>query len=210
MNKIAEGAEAIIYLHDNKIIKERARKLYRHPEIDERIRKKTTRFESRLLEKAAKIIPVPKILHSDDKAMKIEMEFIDGKKLRDAVDSLSKEEKEDIFKRIGIKLAKLHNANIIHGDLTTSNIILREKIYFIDFGLGFISEKIEDKAVDLRLLRKAIESKHHKDAKELLHHVLEGYKSEIKEFSAISKQLEKVEGRGRYRQKEKRVKKASD
>src|SRR3989344_3466441 len=129
MKKLAEGAEAIIYLHDNKIIKERVRKLYRHPDIDEKIRKKNTRFESRLLEKAAKLIPVPKILHSDDKAMKIEMEFIEGKKLRDAVDELSNGEKKDIFNKVGLKLAKLHNANIIHGDLTTSNIILREKVY---------------------------------------------------------------------------------
>ena len=204
MKKLAEGAEAIIYLHDNKIIKERVRKLYRHPDIDEKIRKKNTRFESRLLEKAAKLIPVPKILHSDDKAMKIEMEFIEGKKLRDAVDELSNEEKKDIFNKIGLKLAKLHNANIIHGDLTTSNIILREKVYFIDFGLGFISERMEDKAVDLRLLRKAIESKHYQHAKDLLHFIMEGYKSEVKDFEKLSKQLEKIEGRGRYRQKQKR------
>lgn len=206
MEKIAQGAEAIIYLHGNKIIKERVKKLYRHPEIDERLRKKTTRFESRLLEKASKLIPVPKIIHTDDKAMKIEMEFIEGPKLRDAVDKLSEKEKKDIFKRVGIKLAKLHNANIIHGDLTTSNIILREKIYFIDFGLGFVSEKIEDKAVDLRLLRKAIESKHYMDAAELLNSIMHGYKSEIREFETISRQLEKIEGRGRYRQKAKRVK----
>lgn len=204
MEKIAQGAEAIIYLHDNKIIKERVRKLYRHPEIDERLRKKTTRFESRLLEKAAKLIPVPKLLHADDKAMKIEMEFIEGKKLRDAVDYLSETERKDIFNKIGLKLAKLHNANIIHGDLTTSNIILREKVYFIDFGLGFISERVEDKAVDLRLLRKAIESKHYNHADKLLCYILEGYKSEIREFNSIIKQLEKVEGRGRYRQKAKR------
>ena len=206
MKKLAEGAEAIIYLHDNKIIKERIRKLYRHPEIDEKLRRKTTRFESRLLEKASKLIPVPKLLHSDDKAMKIEMEFIEGKKLRDAVDYLTEKEKKDIFNKVGLKLAKLHNANIIHGDLTTSNIILREKVYFIDFGLGFISERIEDKAVDLRLLRKAIQSKHYNHAKKLLDYILEGYKSEIKEFNSIIKQLEKVEGRGRYRQKAKRVK----
>lgn len=206
MEKIAQGAEAIIYLHNNKIIKERVKKLYRHPEIDERLRRKTTRFESRLLEKAAKLIPVPKVIHTDDKAMKIEMEFIEGKKLRDAVDYLSEDEKKDIFKKVGLKLAKLHNANIIHGDLTTSNIILREKVYFIDFGLGFISERIEDKAVDLRLLRKAIQSKHYQHAEKLLDYILEGYKSEIKEFNLIIKQLQKVEDRGRYRQKAKRVK----
>ncbi|MEK7243912.1 MAG: KEOPS complex kinase/ATPase Bud32, partial [Thermodesulfobacteriota bacterium] len=144
--KIAQGAEAIIWLDGNKIVKERINKLYRHPEIDKRIRQKTTRQETKLLEKAAKEVPVPKLLKSCDKAMVIEMEFIEGKKLRDLVDSMSKEERKDIFKRVGKKVAKLHNIDIIHGDLTTSNMIVREKVYFIDFGLGFVSSKVEDKA----------------------------------------------------------------
>ena len=62
--------------------------MYRHPEIDKRIRQKTTRQETKLLEKAAKEVPVPKLLKSCDKAMVIEMEFIEGKKLRDLVDSM--------------------------------------------------------------------------------------------------------------------------
>lgn len=199
--KIAQGAEAIIWLDGDRIIKERIKKLYRHPEIDKRIRQKTTRQETKLLEKAAKEVPVPKLLKSCDKAMVIEMEFIEGKKLRDLVDSMSSSERRDVFKRVGKKVAKLHNLNIIHGDLTTSNMIVREKVYFIDFGLGFVSSKVEDKAVDLHLLKQALASKHHKQFEECFSAVMEGYKAEIKDFSAVEKRFKKVEERGRYKEK---------
>ncbi|MDD4878186.1 MAG: KEOPS complex kinase/ATPase Bud32 [Candidatus Nanoarchaeia archaeon] len=199
--KIAQGAEAIIWLDGNKIVKERIKKLYRHPEIDKRIRQKTTRQEAKLLEKAVSEVPVPKILKSCDKAMVIEMEFIEGNKLRDLVESMTKEERKDVFKRVGKKVAKLHNLDIIHGDLTTSNMIVREKVYFIDFGLGFVSSKVEDKAVDLHLLKQALASKHHRQFEECFSSVMEGYKQEIKDFSAVEKRLKKVEERGRYKEK---------
>jgi len=201
MKKIAQGAEAIIWLKDNKIVKERIEKKYRHTDIDKRIRKKTTRFEARLLEKAREIIPVPKVLKSCDKAMIIEMEFIEGKKLRDEIDNMSSKERKEIFQRVGKKVAKLHNKNIIHGDLTTSNMLIREKIYFIDFGLGFISQKVEDKAVDLHLLHRALESKHYKHFEELFNAVMKGYKEEINDFKEIEDRLEKVKKRGRYKNK---------
>lgn len=199
--KIAQGAEAIIWLNGDKIVKERVKKLYRHPDIDKRIRQKTTRQEAKLLEKAAAEVPVPKVLKSCDKAMVIEMEFIEGKKLRDMVESMTKKELRGVFKRVGKKVAKLHNMDVIHGDLTTSNMVVREKIYFIDFGLGFISSKVEDKAVDLHLLKQALASKHHKQFEEAFDAVMEGYKAEIKDFSAVEKRLKKVEERGRYKEK---------
>ncbi len=201
MKKIAQGAEAIIWLKDDKIVKERLRKKYRHTDIDKKIRKKTTRFESRLLEKAREIVPVPKVLDSCDKLMVIEMEFIEGEKLRDEIAKMNPEERKKAFKDVGKNVAKLHNRNIIHGDLTTSNMIVREKIYFIDFGLGFVSQKVEDKAVDLHLLHRALESKHHEHFKELFDAVMKGYKDEIEDFEKIEERLEKVKKRGRYKSK---------
>ncbi|MFH1065483.1 MAG: KEOPS complex kinase/ATPase Bud32 [Nanoarchaeota archaeon] len=199
--KIAQGAEAIIWLDGDKIVKERIKKLYRHEDIDSARRKKTTRFEARLMERAGKIIPVPKVHSACDKAMVIEMEFIEGKKLRDLVDSMTKEERADVFKRVGKKVAKLHNIDVIHGDLTTSNMIVREKVYFIDFGLGFVSSKVEDKAVDLHLLKQALASKHHRQFEECFDAVMHGYKEEIKDFKAVEKRMKKVEERGRYKEK---------
>ncbi|MFH1972907.1 MAG: KEOPS complex kinase/ATPase Bud32 [archaeon] len=201
MKLIQQGAEAKIFYKDGTIIKERVKKEYRHESIDSFIRKKNTRQEVRLLQKASKLIPVPDVIDSCDKEMVIKMEFLEGKKLRDVVDEMDSKERKKIFERVGKKIAKLHNEHIIHGDLTTSNLILKDKIYFIDFGLGFISTKIEDKAVDLHLIKKALESKHYKHAEESFYAVLKGYKKESKEFSKVWNRFEKVCGRGRYKKK---------
>ncbi len=200
MKLLSQGAEAKIFLEDGRIIKERTSKSYRHPELDLKIRRRTTRFESRLLERAAKLIPVPKILKNCDKKMEIEMEFLDGKKLRDAVDSMTPEKRKKTFITVGKQIAKLHNADIIHGDLTTSNMILcKGKVYFIDFGLGFISPKTEDKAVDMHLLKQALESKHYRHFEECYKAAMEGYESESNDFKKLDERLKKVEGRGRYK-----------
>lgn len=196
---IQQGAEAKIFYKDGTVIKERIKKTYRHEEIDKVIRKSSTRREAKLLEKAGKLIPVPKVISSCDKEMKIEIEYIEGKKLRDVVAKVSAKERKDLFKRVGKKIAKLHNEHIIHGDLTTSNLILKDKIYFIDFGLGFISTKVEDKAVDLHLIERALDSKHYKHAKESFEAVLEGYKEESKDFDAVMIRFSKVALRGRYK-----------
>ena len=92
---------------------------------------------------------------------KIIMPFINGKKLSEHLDEFPLTKQKQICKQIGKSIAKLHKNNIIHGDLTTSNMILKDnKTYFIDFGLGFISQRYEDKAVDLHLLKQALEAKH--------------------------------------------------
>ena len=196
MELIQQGAEAKIFYKDGTIIKDRIKKTYRHESIDAVIRRGNTRRETKLLQKAAEHIPVPKVIDSCDKEMRIEMEFIEGEKLRDVVDSI---DRKDIFTRVGRKIAKLHNAHIIHGDLTTSNIIVHDKVYFIDFGLGFVSTKVEDKAVDLHLIKKALESKHYKHAEECFNYIVDGYKKESKEFTAIMNRFEKVTKRGRYK-----------
>jgi len=79
-------------------------------------------------------------------------------------------------------------------------MILKDKnIYFIDFGLGFFSIKLEDKAVDIHLFRQALESKHYKTAEECFKYIVEGYKKESKDFNEVMNRLEKVEKRGRYK-----------
>jgi TP53 regulating kinase-like protein len=85
--------------------------------------------------------------------------------------------------------------------LTTSNIILNKETYFIDFGLSFFSEKAEDRAVDLHLLKEGLESKHYRIWEECFRCALEAYKKEAKNSEATLKRLEAVEKRGRYRGK---------
>jgi TP53 regulating kinase and related kinases len=194
MEKIAQGAEATIYKEKNKIIKKRLSKRYRIKKLDESLRKFRTRRESKFIDK----LPIlgPKLIKMDDKNMVIEMEFIDGVKVRDVLDkdvSLSKE--------IGKKVAILHNEGMIHGDLTTSNMILNKEIYFIDFGLSFFSHKVEDKAVDLHLLRQALESKHYKIFEKAFKLVLQGYKEKSDNYKAVMQRFEKVEERGRHKHK---------
>lgn len=197
---LAQGAEANIILSNNFIIKDRIPKSYRIKELDEKIRTRRTRSEAKLLEKASQIIFSPKPFFSDDK-FQINMPFIHGKKLSEHLDNFSLNKQKQICGQIGQNIAKLHNSDIIHQDLTTSNMIFVEKedkVYFIDFGLGFISHKIEDKAVDLHLLRQALEAKHFKHWKELIKEVFKSYEKS-KDSKIVLERLKIVEKRGRYK-----------
>jgi len=198
-NIIQSGAEAILIERDGQLIKRRIKKGYRIKEIDDKLRKLRTRKEGKILERAGKVISCPKVIKIDDKDMEIVMEFIDGKKLSRELNNFELKEQKEICKKIGQEVAKLHELDIIHGDLTTSNMILREgKVYLIDFGLGFENGKIEDKAVDLHLIKQALEAKHFEHHKELYKKILEGYE-EYKDSKKVLVQLEKVELRGRYK-----------
>ncbi len=197
MEKIAQGAEALIYTKEGRILKERSPKKYRLKELDDSLRKFRTKREAKFIEKLP--ISGPKLIKIDEQNMIIEMEFIDGPKVRDIL-----EKKIGLSSEIGEKIAILHNNGMIHGDLTTSNMIMNEKykkVYFIDFGLSFFSNKIEDKAVDLHLLRQALESKHHKIFEKAFRLVLEGYKEKSDNYEEIMQRLEKVEERGRNKHK---------
>ncbi len=199
-NLLYQGAEAKISLSNKGdfIIKDRIKKSYRIKEIDDKIRKQRTKAEKKLLEKASKIINAPNPLPLKEFNI-IEMPFIQGKKLSEHLDNFPLEEQREICKKIGENTAKLHDNDIIHGDLTTSNMILSEdKVFFIDFGLGFISKKAEDKAVDLHLLKQALEAKHFKNWKVLFEQIELGYKKS-KEARKVLERLFAVEKRGRYK-----------
>ena len=200
---IQQGAEAKILLDEknNLIVKDRISKSYRHPDLDAQIRKRRTKSETKLLEKAFKIISVPKLIKTDEKE-KIEMQFINGKKLSENLNNFALEKQKEICREIGESVAKLHKENIIHGDLTTSNMILVEdKIYFIDFGLGYISNKTEDKAVDLHLLKHALEAKHFKNCEILIKEISKSYEKILGKIEAkkIFERMKAIEKRGRYR-----------
>ncbi len=333
---LQQGAEAKIFLNekDNLIIKDRISKSYRIPELDKKIIKQRTKAEKKLLEKASKIINSPNPLPLKEINI-IRMPFIEGKKLSDTLNDFSLEKQKQIMKKIGESVSKLHKADIIHGDLTTSNMILvgdksskmnnfnrlilelkklnlpnneyavfgsgplairgireskdidiivklklwnmlakkypiknkkisigsidityeklspwsgninnlidnaevidgirfltlsdtikwkkaygREKdkrdiqliekyqfdkdfqIFLIDFGLGYISKKVEDKAVDLHLLKQALEAKHFAHWKELFEEFQKVYSKDYTESKQIFERIIAVEKRGRYR-----------
>jgi Kae1-associated kinase Bud32 len=205
---IGYGAEAKIILKGDLIIKDRIKKPYRIKEIDEKIRKHRTKTEKKLLEKACKIINAPNPFPLEG-FNKIKMPFIEGKKLSEYLNSLPLKEQKEICKIIGQDVAKLHKNEIIHGDLTTSNIILANNtnkkrgnkkfnLFFIDFGLGYISVKVEDKAVDLHLLKQALEAKHFENWEVLFNEVLKGYEG-YGDSKKIFERLKEIDKRGRYR-----------
>ncbi len=200
MKLLAEGAEASIYLEDGRIVKRRHRKGYRIKELDEKLRVFRTKREAKVMEKLRGIgVAVPKLLTADEKETALEMEFIEGKKLKDM---LSGSNCSEIARAIGEKTAVMHNNSIIHGDLTTSNMIFkRNTVYLIDFGLSFFSDKPEDKAVDIHLFRQALNSSHSKLAGRCFSAFIKGYEEASRSGGEVLKRLEKVEGRGRNKGK---------
>ncbi|MBU4202289.1 MAG: Kae1-associated serine/threonine protein kinase [Candidatus Altiarchaeales archaeon] len=199
MKIVAKGAEANLYMNDGNLVKERIKKEYRVEELDERLRKLRTKRESKLLENAKRVgVPVPRIHKTDVKEKKIVMEFLEGRILKDVIDGGDEKAVKQLSMEIGALIAKLHDHNIVHNDLTTSNMILKDnKVYFIDFGLGMTSTRVEDKAMDLVVLKKALHATHTNMFELMWNSIIDEYarKSENKEILSRIKTIEK---RGRY------------
>ncbi len=197
MKVIGRGAEAILYMSKGNLVKERIKKGYRIDEIDSRLRKRRTRLESRILSKAKRFgVPTPNVMRTEN--YRIIMEFIDGNRLKEMIMDVSSRRRKELAEEIGELVGKLHSSGIVHGDLTTSNMIYRDKIYFIDFGLSFHSLSVEDRAVDLHLLHQAYQSTHFLYLKELWDYTIKGYKNSFDDCENVLKRLEKIRKRGRY------------
>lgn len=208
MQVLYQGAESIIYLDifdgQEAIVKERIAKNYRINQLDKELRKLRTRKEVKLLTDVRKLgIPTPKIFHVDEENHKIIMENIKGNRLKEHLNSISADDVKSICFQLGKQIGKLHSNNITHGDLTTSNMILKDgQIYFIDLSLGEFTQRIEDKAVDMRLLKEAVKSIHFKIFDETWNNILLGYKEEYKNADAVFEQLKEIEKRARYANRE--------
>lgn len=196
---LARGAEAIIEHSGDRIIKKRPSKSYRHELIDKRLRKSRTRREAKVLTKlAAADIPAPILLDMDDKDMRIEMSYLDGRRLRDRLD----EHPRSYAEQVGMLVASMHENHIIHGDLTTSNmLVVQEKIHLIDFGLSFFSHKVEDMAVDLNVLHRTIEATHNKLLGIVWRHIIWSYRRHFEGADEVLARLDKVQSRGRNKNK---------
>ncbi len=145
----------------------------------------------------------PIIYDIDREENSIVMENVEGTIIKeifnDLNDSIPNTQIKNLCEDIGTNIAMLHNCNIIHGDLTSSNMILqKDQIYFIDFGLGMISDLIEDKGVDLLVFKKAISGIHHNIADKCFKSILKGYKNAY-DYEKVVTKVKEVEGRGRYK-----------
>ena len=98
-----QGAEALILLDENIISKKRVKKSYRIPELDEKIRKLRTRSEAKLLERASRVISVPRIIKMDEENKEILMEFVKGKRISNKLENFSRKEQIKIFNLCSLK-----------------------------------------------------------------------------------------------------------
>jgi Kae1-associated kinase Bud32 len=194
MDVLGSGAEATIYVDGAVVSKVRENKAYRIEEIDSALITSRTRREAKILTKlAAAGIAVPKVLSTTKTT--INMDLVPGTKVRDC---LTKTNVSVLSPKIGAILAQMHALDITHGDLTTSNMIWdEEKIWLIDFGLSQVSLRIEDKAVDLHLLKHALESYHHDCFEEAFDLIIKTYSENLTNSVEILERLEIVEKRGR-------------
>jgi TP53 regulating kinase-like protein len=188
-----QGAESVIYRKGDVLVKERLQKAYRIKELDEKIIKQRTKKEVTILKKLNSLnISTPKLIKITSNV--IEMEFINGL----TVKQLDKGDNDlrEVFFEIGKLVSEIHKNNIIHGDLTTSNFIFTNKVFIIDFGLSYVSNKSEDKAVDLYVFEKSVGCAH--DLK-YLDDFYRGY-NEKNEEKEVMERLELVRKRGRKRE----------
>ncbi len=197
---LSRGAEAVIYVDGKNVVKERLKKDYRIPELDKKIIKHRTKSETKILKKASEIVNVPAPLETKNEG-EIIIPLIDGDKLSDKLNSYHEKKQIEVMNKIGVEVGKLHKTGIIHGDLTTSNMILSDgKVWIIDFGLGSFNGKYEQKGVDIHLLKQALEAKHFQNWEKLFYSFEKGYNSvEPKEAKKVFERLVAIEKRGRYR-----------
>lgn len=204
---IKKGAEANLYLADwhgrKVIIKRRLPKSYRLPALDEQIRTYRTIHEPQLMNEAKRAgVPTPTIFLVDIKNATIIMSFIEGKQVKQLLNEVSESSRQSLCEKIGEFIGKLHKHGIIHGDLTTSNMIqnLEGKIFFVDFGLGEKTKELEARGVDLHLMKRALQSIHFTYANKCFDDVIRGYSSvfDAETVKAVLEKIREIERRGRY------------
>jgi TP53 regulating kinase-like protein len=204
---LRKGAEANLVLetwYGIKVIKKiRIPKLYRHPQLDIKLRRQRTIREANMIHDAKNAgVLTPRIFSIDINQAMIIMEYITGTRMKDSLDHVNPIESKQFCIQLGEKIGKLHVHGIIHGDLTTSNIIIdpMEDLVLIDFGLAEYSLEVEKKGIDLHLLKRALDSTHYHDTQEYFSHIMQGYANIIGQHAAlqVQKRVNEIAKRGRY------------
>jgi TP53 regulating kinase-like protein len=204
---IKKGAEASLYLEDwhgqKVILKKRLSKKYRVPELDKEIQNQRTRHEPQIMHRAKEAgVPTPIIFLVDLEEATIIMEYVEGKQVKHVLNDLPQNERRKLCRHIGELVGKLHDNGIVHGDLTTSNMILTPmgEVVFIDFGLSEQTWELEARGVDLHLMKRAIASTHFMHSDECFEAVIAGYERIMgkKATNEVLEKIAEIERRGRY------------
>ncbi|HVC58532.1 MAG TPA: KEOPS complex kinase/ATPase Bud32 [Candidatus Acidoferrales bacterium] len=193
--RISEGAEARIYsgqfLGSKVAVKERVSKAYRVKELDSAIIAQRTRSEARIMVLALSAgALVPNLMFVDGAS--ISMELVDGKTLNGLMDGMPAKKLNAVMGELGRYLGLMHNVDISHGDYTPANALVSGNgVYVIDFGLASITKSVEDKALDLLLMKRSVEPKAYTP-------FLSSYRRSSKAANAVVERLSEIEKRGRY------------
>jgi TP53 regulating kinase-like protein len=205
---IYRGAEADVFRGEwcghPAVYKMRKPLLYRLPELDKLIRSQRTVHEAQMIHQSKLAgVSSPHLYYLSPQESLLVMEFVEGRRLKTLLleADLTKGRVEALAEEFGRNIARLHAAGIMHGDLTTSNVIVDgDGLSLIDFGLAIHSLKLEDQAVDLRLIKETLTGAHYDVSKTFMHSLLSGYSSVLGErrAEAATKKLAEIERRGRY------------
>jgi len=175
---------------------------YRLKVMDDAIRRQRTIHEADMMHAAkAAGVPAPFLFHVDVPAATLVMEFVEGERVKDILGEAPAQAVNVIFEEFGRSVARLHSSGIMHGDLTTANVVRRGKeLVFIDFGLSVRTSRLEDHAVDLRLIKETLVGAHSPIAARALEALFRGYAKGVglARSRAAFKQLQNIERRGRY------------
>ena len=204
---IRKGAEASIFLQEwhgkPVIMKTRLPKSYRVDRLDSSIRIARASREAHILHDSKRAgVPTPTVYQMDMATCTSIMEYLEGPRLKEALPKMNHSDLKRTCVLVGSLIGRLHSTGIVHGDLTTSNMILRgdTKLFFIDFGLSDYSNEVEAKGVDLLLMSRAFKSTHF-----ALHHrafdaIIDGYRQITgrEEAKFVLKKMLEIETRGRY------------
>jgi TP53 regulating kinase-like protein len=202
MKLLKKGAEADIYLTlwngKKAILKIRQKKDYRNEVLDKKIRMQRTIRESSIISDVKSFgVSSPLVYFVDPKKCEIYIQYIDGIAVKDLSNSKIIKTCEAIGKIVGL----LHKNGIMHGDLTTSNFIVKnDKVFVIDFGLAQRTDKMEDHSIDLRLFKEILNSAHAHIMEKAWASFLKGYKKivGISKHNRVLIQVAVIESRGRY------------
>jgi TP53 regulating kinase-like protein len=250
LHLLSQGAEARVFsttfLGKPCVVKQRFRKKYRHPVLDQKLTRSRLFAECRSLMKARILgVQAPTVLFVDKRSSSIFMERVEGKSLKEVLKSIAAEEHEEgeqkkeeekttpprnataedataapsssspplsssarrravkYGREIGLIVSKLHDGNITHGDLTTSNFLVHaqtDSIYVIDFGLSktqIVGE--EDIGVDLYVLERSLVSAHSREGARVWQECLRTWKETCGKSKEAFKKYEEVRARGRKR-----------
>jgi len=205
MALIYQGAEADLYsgLWQGKkaVYKVRKPLEYRLPSLDTAIRRQRTIHEAEALEASKRAgVRSPHLFFVNVRDTTLVMEFIEGPRLKEIADGPTTGI-DRWFRLLGKDVAMLHRAGIMHGDLTTANVVCGPtRLTFLDFGLSLRTGRLEDHAVDLRLLKETLVGAHSNVASMAMESVRLGYSKGLgpKRTASVFGQLRSIERRGRY------------